>query len=607
MKNMKLIDNEVAFFETKEVDGIKTEYAYEKQDDRIIVKTSVKNTSREDIYPGDFKIFDKIQINFSGGYDKVYTECKDLLGFCGPQALDKKWTSYSTVGLMSSSRRESILAGFTDVRRHFYSFTAEKNKDGVDIIPYCPFEGTKIKPGEKISLSDLVLIDKGSLQKDFDTYSGYLSENLGGFSPEKGLPTGYCTWYYHYGTEKSEDLYNVTGKLSKSPFRDTLDYILIDDGWNNSLEAKKSNWGDWYTKDKYPEGMKHVSGYIHGKGFKAGLWLAPFAVTNNSEIFKNHPDWILGRGDDLLNNGGEVYGLDLTHPKACEFLEDTIKRVFYEWEFDFIKIDFLLYGALETDKRHDPDFTGSMAFRKGMEIIRDCTGPDKMVLNCGSPVLQSAGCCDTMRIGADVGSRWHFPLNDGMWQYGNCSIKPAMRYTIYRHWMHNNLWFNDPDCIVARSSSNKIEHEEFSKWFPGMVKDESGFGLSRNEMCAWVKLVWITGGARLLSDELDELEDDRKDLIVKLFEAEEEKTVLIDDYRNDDIAVFKTRDDDSKIAIFNLSDDAVNHSIPSDVIGIDSWDYSEITENITLKGNGDEIVFPEIPPRSGYIFSKNRR
>ena len=52
--------------------------------------------------------------------------------------------------------------------------------------------------------------------------------------------------------------------------------------------------GDWLVPDavKFPGGMKAQADAIHAKGFKAGLWLAPFVCQVGSDIYENHKDWL---------------------------------------------------------------------------------------------------------------------------------------------------------------------------------------------------------------------------------------------------------------------------------------------------------------------------
>lgn len=137
-------------------------------------------------------------------------------------------------------------------------------------------EGVKFR--EPAELLDLVWI-QDEYNAAFDKYFEYMQ-----IPPvEKKLSNGYTTWYNYYG--------NVTEKVVKRDLQafDTLpekvDIFQIDDGYQSAI-------GDWLiVNEKFPSGMKSCADAIHEKGMKAGLWLAPFAATPNSKVFKEHSDW----------------------------------------------------------------------------------------------------------------------------------------------------------------------------------------------------------------------------------------------------------------------------------------------------------------------------
>jgi alpha-galactosidase len=63
-----------------------------------------------------------------------------------------------------------------------------------------------------------------------------------------------------------------------------IEYVRVDDSYQVSV-------GDWPTlNDKYPRGMPFLSDAIHSHGYKAGIWLAPFLLSERSEVYADHPD-----------------------------------------------------------------------------------------------------------------------------------------------------------------------------------------------------------------------------------------------------------------------------------------------------------------------------
>lgn len=102
------------------------------------------------------------------------------------------------------------------------------------------------------------------------------------------------------------------------------DLFLLDDGWFGNKfprDDDKNGLGDWQEdKRKLPSGIGYLVKEAEKKGIKFGIWLEPEMVNPKSELYAQHPDWIL-----RLPNREESYGrnqlvLDLTNPKVQDFV-----------------------------------------------------------------------------------------------------------------------------------------------------------------------------------------------------------------------------------------------------------------------------------------------
>jgi hypothetical protein len=268
------------------------------------------------------------------------------------------------------------------------------------------------------------------------------------------VPTGWCTWYYFYGEDSANDVLTNMEWIAKKQL--PLDLILIDDGY-------ETNIGDWQdvSTEKYPQGMKHIATQIQAAGHRPGIWTAPFAISSQSKLYAQHPDWALRNeaGEPLVawqHWGKDIYGLDLTLPAVQDWLRDLFHMLSADWGFQFFKIDFI-YAAALPGVRHDPRMTRAQAVRRGLEIIRAAIG-DKFLLGCGCPLGPAVGLVDGMRIGPDVHVDWK-----PFWQDLSApSASNAMLNSIARGFMHNKLWLNDADCLVLRArgpDSNLVLNE----------------------------------------------------------------------------------------------------------------------------------------------------
>jgi alpha-galactosidase len=326
------------------------------------------------------------------------------------------------------------------------------------------------------------------------------------------------------------------------------------------------------------------------------LWLAPFSAEPASQLFQQHPDWLI-RGEE-----GPLPVLDLTHPAALDFVSETFTRVFDEWGFEYVKIDFLA-RAVHPGKRHDPGLTPVQAFRQGLQRIRNAAR-DRFVLGCGAPMGPAVGLCDGMRIGADVSSYWLLPLDLPRNPFGALCIKAAAVNTIARQWMHQVWWQNDPDCLVVRDFASEPEKALFNGFSDTSFLKGVPQGLNDEEAGFWVRLVWLTGTMALISEKLDELPEKRRQLLGRALALNEHPAQVIDWFECETVHVLACPAPAATFGVFNLGDQVESLAIPAAKLGLrGSWRLKEWLSGEEAAGSGDLIVLPPLPPHAGRVWS----
>jgi len=282
-------------------------------------------------------------------------------------------------------------------------------------------------------------------------YAALLAERLGRGRAEKP-PRVWCSWYSLYTEIHEGQLLKILADLGDLPF----DVFQIDDGWQKGI-------GDWEPNAKFPSGMDGMAARIKATGRTAGLWLAPLLVVPTSELFRQHPDWLLrdarGRLVSAGFNWGEaMFTLDTTHPEALAWLAGLMQKV-RAWGYDYVKLDFLYAGALP-GKRHT-DLPREAAFRQGLQTIRTALG-DAYFLTCGTPIFPSLGLCDGMRVGPDVAGHWQSRRDDQVLvNFAIPGSRNALRTSLNRLWLQP-LVHTDPDVIYFRRAQTSLTDEQRS-------------------------------------------------------------------------------------------------------------------------------------------------
>ncbi len=399
-----------------------------------------------------------------------------------PKTFSSEWfTVVADGGRMTNDRsdsRPSLLLGFITTAAQLSEIRLQLDGERflrLDAIAYG--DGVRVDPGESFT-SERLLIAFGDGLALLDRYAEQLGKNMHARILTQPL-TGWCTWYYFYGENTEHDVIANLERIRAE--RLPLNVIVIDDGYQTSD-------GDWTSvnDEKFPNGMKLLADQIRQAGFVPGIWVAPFAANENSQLAREHPEFLLRDASGApvvswIHWGQKCFSLDLSRADVQAWLRDLFRTLSDDWGYDFFKLDFL-YTAAVPGIHHDPRMTRAQALRRGLEIIRKTVG-NKMILGCGAPLALSIGIVDAMRIGPDVAITWEPIFKSDLTAPATAY---AMRNTLARAFMHKRFWHNDPDCVLVRRRD-----------------DESDLKL--NEMRTMVSLIGLSGGAVLDSDNLPSL------------------------------------------------------------------------------------------------------
>lgn len=120
-----------------------------------------------------------------------------------------------------------------------------------------------------------------------------------------------------------------------------IDTFVLDDGWFGKRNDDKSSLGDWYANtEKLEGGLKTVIDYVHSKGMKFGLWFEPEMISEDSELYRKHPDYAIkipGRKPCLSRN---QLMLDLTRIEVRNYIVKSVNEVLKENKIEYVKWDY---------------------------------------------------------------------------------------------------------------------------------------------------------------------------------------------------------------------------------------------------------------------------
>ncbi|MHC9539272.1 MAG: glycoside hydrolase family 36 protein [Vulcanimicrobiota bacterium] len=476
-------------------------------------------------------------------------------------------TSHWMTVLQDAASRWALMLGFLTFSQALSEIRFHGSNECHLLEALSHYEGIALAPGKKLSSEKAVLSLAPSGRDALEEWA-----RLAGEESKKhtfaSVPSGWCSWYHCYdGIDEAYILRNLE-LTSELP---SICYFQIDDGYQKSE-------GDWLLcNEKFPSGTASLIRRIKEKKLIPGLWVAPFMVSPTSELFSEHPGWLIkdekGKPAPLLDwKGKSVYGLDASNPEVCQWLHDIFTVMSREWGVELFKLDFLYFAAL-SGKRHKRTWTGAQCYRKGLETIREAVG-DRLILGCGAPIGPSIGLVDAMRVSGDVGANW----------YGEMSALTAISNTLSSYFFHHRLWQNDPDCVIVRDVDT---------------------ALSLQEVQTLASVVGLSGGIVSVSDDLERLSPERREIVMRLSPSYGISAVPQDLFVSPRPSVFDLRVERPLgrwhiVALINFSDRAASFTLPLPRLSMRRERYLiyDIWEQCLLGIYDREISFSSVPPHS---------
>ncbi|HEU5082333.1 MAG TPA: alpha-galactosidase [Acidimicrobiales bacterium] len=154
-----------------------------------------------------------------------------------------------------------------------------------------------------------------------------------------------------------------------------VERFVLDDGWFGGRRDDTAGLGDWWVSpDAHPQGLAPLIDHVRGLGMEFGIWVEPEMVNPDSDLYRAHPDWVLGDPEVL---GRNQLVLDLSIDACWQHLHDALHRLLADHDIAYVKWDM------------NRDLAGAGAHRQVQALYRllDALGdshPDVEIESCAS-------------------------------------------------------------------------------------------------------------------------------------------------------------------------------------------------------------------------------
>ncbi|MEO8405618.1 MAG: alpha-galactosidase, partial [Chitinophagaceae bacterium] len=233
-----------------------------------------------------------------------------------------------------------------------------------------------LQPGEIFTTPEFIFTfsanGKGQASRNLHSWARNYAV-LDGNKPRMVLLNNWEATHTDFTETRLVELFDEGKKLG-------ADLFLLDDGWFGNTFPRnddKAGLGDWQEdKKKLPGGIGYLVKEAENKGIKFGIWLEPEMVNPKSELYQQHPDWILKLPNREENYGRNQLVLDLINPKVQDFVfsivDDMLTKnpglAFIKWDCNRSMTNTYSPYLKEKQSHLFIDYTRS--FYKIMERIR---------------------------------------------------------------------------------------------------------------------------------------------------------------------------------------------------------------------------------------------
>ncbi len=222
-------------------------------------------------------------------------------------------------------------------------FLAEVEKD-----PFCQIRVTMglsdesfsyvLAPGETFTAPEAVMVFSGSglgeMSRRFHRlYRNHLCRGKYKTAERPVLLNSWEAAYFHFTGEQILRLGRQAAELG-------VDMLVLDDGWFGKRDSDESGLGDWsVNEEKLGMSLASLAERINGMGLKFGLWMEPECVSEDSSLYRSHPDWAFRvPGRKPVRGRGQLV-LDFSRPEVVDAVYGQIASVLRSANIEYVKWD----------------------------------------------------------------------------------------------------------------------------------------------------------------------------------------------------------------------------------------------------------------------------
>jgi alpha-galactosidase len=199
-----------------------------------------------------------------------------------------------------------------------------------------------LDPGASFDTPEAVIAWSGSGVGELsDAYHGLYRDRMArGAWRDRPRPVLLNSWegvYFGFDQPTLVEMAKATADLG-------IELFVLDDGWFGKRDDDTTSLGDWVVDHrKLPDGIDGLARAVEAAGVRFGIWIEPEMVSEDSDLFRAHPDWAVGTPGRPRTPSRQQLLLDLTRPEVVDHLAAVLGDLLGSAPISYVKWDFNRY------------------------------------------------------------------------------------------------------------------------------------------------------------------------------------------------------------------------------------------------------------------------
>ena len=129
-------------------------------------------------------------------------------------------------------------------------------------------------------------------------------------------------------------------KLASEAAELGMEMFVLDDGWFGKRDSELRGLGDWkVNEEKLGCTLGGLIRKINDMGLKFGIWIEPEMVNEDSDLYREHPDWAFVIPGRRPNRSRHQLVLDFSRKEVVDYIYDQICGVLDQGNVEYVKWD----------------------------------------------------------------------------------------------------------------------------------------------------------------------------------------------------------------------------------------------------------------------------